>query len=412
MDNKDDQDAEHKSDEDEAKKTTQRVGPRSMLEGTEDDKVEYRSISAMSAAAPPAFGRSFGHMHGPALGLPAPFSMRKAASAVPKASQFSAVPAPSTIPMLDTTSYANTSVKPLPAAPFRLELHSHFHVKNSSVQRVCMVIGQKLLDLGTDFVFKPLKGKWKVSKVDGSSMVEFNVALFKTGEAEHVVEFQRRQGDIVSMMHLYGEVAQACKKQQMLTGAGALKPLKHTRPAASPTSPQSAPWSTSDDMKAAVQSIHQMMASHHHDVQIQGILASISLSSVTSTYRDCLSPLVPLLVSLAHSTVDQVKRCASFALARLCNDPECRRAFMNSDGWELVVKLAAGGAGISLDCQRESLHVLEILCPLYSHELSGADGAAAVLTLLQDWQSIPDPRLKKHACGAHHALKAAGMLAQ
>ncbi|RHY22122.1 hypothetical protein DYB32_009603 [Aphanomyces invadans] len=406
---------EQQGNDDEQKKpstTIQRTGvPRSMLEGAEDDKIEFRSIAAMSAATPPTFGRTFGHMHSQGLSLPTPFTMRK--PTMTKAPQGTAVPAPSTIPMIDSTNYSNVTVKPLPAAPFRLELHSHFHVKDSSAQRVCVVIGQKLLDLGTDFVFKAQKGKWKVSKINGSSMVEFKVVLYSTSDTEHVVEFQRRQGDIISMMNLYADVVQACKKQQLLTSEGALKPLKHKRSVPSPTSPPSSPPpSSAAEMKDSVQSIQHMMSSKHHDVQVQGILASISLSSITSTYRDIMAPLVPVLVSLAHSSVDQVKRCASFALARLCDDPECRRAFMNSDGWQLVVKLAAGGPDVSVDCQRESLHVLEILCPLYSHELSKADGAAGVLSLLQDWQSIQDPRLKKHACGAHRALKAAGMIAQ
>ncbi|CAK4692356.1 hypothetical protein LEN26_006214 [Aphanomyces euteiches] len=398
-------DDDERKDE-ETKKPDEKTGPRSMLDA-EEDKIEYRSISAMSAA-PPAFGRGLGHMHHagapPALGMPVPFSMRSAAPK-PKAD---AQAAPTAIPMIDPTSYTNVTPKELPGAPFRLELHSHFHVNNSSLQRVCMVIGQKLYDLGTDFVFKPTKGKWKVTQVLGSTLVEFNVRLYKTNDSQHVVEFQRRQGDIVSMMGLYAEVVQACKKQQLLTGNGAIKPLKHKRPAPSPTS--NTP-TTPDNIKESVKSIQQMMSSKHADVQVQGVLACISLSTTTTSYRDCMATLVPSLLEMAHSDVEQVKRCASFALARMCDDPECRRAFMNSDGWELIVKYAAGGAGVASDLQRESLRVLEILCPLYSLELSGAEGSAAVLTLLQDWQSIADPRLKKHACGAHRALKAAGMIA-
>ncbi|KAF0684850.1 Aste57867_23195 [Aphanomyces stellatus] len=399
MEQKDD---DQRKQEESKKAAEKKTGPRSMLDG-EDDKVVYKSTMVGSAMMPPAFGR-LGHMHAPAFGAPAP------SLAVPSLRKAAVKPqvAPSSIPMVDATNYSSVTPRELPAAPFRLELHSHFHVKDTSVTRVCMVIGQKLLDLGTDFVFKSAKGKWKVSKVNGSSMVEFNVSLYKTGDGEHVVEFQRRSGDIVSMMNMYTDVAQACKKQAMLTGTGALKPLKHKRPAPSTLTPSIL---SPAELKDSVKSIHQMMTSTHADVQVQGVLASISLSS-TTTYRDCMATLVPILVGLANSDVNHVQRCASFALARLCDDPECRRAFMASDGWELIVTLAAGGPDVAMDLQRESLHVLEILCPLYSHELAGTTGAPAVLQLLQDWQSIADPRLKKHACGVHRALTEAGMIAQ
>ena len=63
------------------------------------------------------------------------------------------------------------------------------------------------------------------------------------------------------------------------------------------------------------------------------------------------------------------------------------------------------------EVQRESLRVVETLCPLYYDELAKSESAGRVLQLVQEWQKIEDPRLKKHACNAHRALKEAGVLA-
>jgi hypothetical protein len=386
-------------------KKDKQVFRRSVLD--EDDKIEYRSIAAM--ARPQPFGPGLGHMHVGGPSMPTPFSMQQSvAKAVraPKASSGSQVK----ISMIDPTSYISVTPKDLAPAPFRLEMHSHFHVKGSSLQRVCMVIGQKLMDAGADFSFDPTKAKWKVSRVQGASHVEFNLTIFKTKAAEHIVEFQRRQGDIVNMMELYGEMVEACKKQQLLSGHGAIKPIKRKRPSPFTSSPVDATISDVP-VKDAVRSIKSMLCSAHSDVQLEGVLASISLS-MTSEFKDVMAQLIPLLVDLTKSSVsDQVvRRCTSFALTHLCHDPECRRVFMNSDGWELIMKMAVGGPNVTVDLQRECLHILEILCPLYHTELSQAEGVDAVLQLITNWESIVDPRLKKHAYGAHEALKSVGLI--
>ncbi|OQR91606.1 hypothetical protein ACHHYP_04529 [Achlya hypogyna] len=375
---------------------------RSVLD-EEEDKIEYRSISAM-APLPSQFQPNLGHMHmgsGLSMAAPAPFSAR----AKPRAT---AAPVEPRIAMIDPTNYSKTTPKALPPAPFRLEMHSHFHIKGSSLQRLCMTLGQKLMDMGADFVFKAEKGKWKVTRVHGGSRVQMNVTLYKAG-AELIVEFQRREGDIVNMMDMYAEAVEACKKQQLLSGQGAVKPMKHKRPAPLST-PPTAPVTTSVQVKDAVRSLDEMMTSAHTDVQLQGVLASISLAT-TPQFKDIMAALVPRLVALTKSPDAKIVQCSSFALARLCDDPECRRAFINCDGWQVIMTMAAGGASITTELQRESLHILEILCPLYYEELANAEGAGAVLAFIQGWESIADPRLKKHACGAHRALQSAGLLA-
>ncbi|KDO18230.1 hypothetical protein SPRG_16333 [Saprolegnia parasitica CBS 223.65] len=402
----DEQMKKKKQEEEEAKDEVKTTSPArlhvpSVLDEA-DDKIEYRSIAAM--AMPQQFGPGLGHMHqAPAftMAAPAPFSAR----AKPRQAH---TPSEPRIAMVDPTNYAKTMPKALPPPPFRLEMHSHFHVKPTSLQRLCMTIGQKLMDMGADFVFKAEKGKWKVSRVVGASRVQLNVTLFKAG-AELVVEFQRRDGDIVSMMDMYGEAVDACKKQQLLSGQGATKPLKHKRPAPL-TVPSTTASPTDLHVKDAVRSLQEMLTSKHSDVQLQGVLASISLAT-TPQYKDIMAALVPHLVRLTTSSDKKIVQCTSFALARLCDDPECRRAFINCDGWQVIMTMAAGGAEVASDLQRESLHILEILCPLYYEELANADGASAVLALIQEWESIVDPRLKKHACGAHRALQRAGLLA-
>ncbi|OQS02781.1 hypothetical protein THRCLA_04878 [Thraustotheca clavata] len=375
--------------EDEAKETTPHVP--TVLE--DEEKIEYRSISIM--AMPTQFG--FGHMHQASVAAPPALTSMRARTTAKEPR----------IAMLDPTNYTKVTPQVLPPAPFRLEMHSHFHVKGAELRRACITIGQKLMDMGSEFIFKAEKAKWKVTRIHGASWMKANVKLYKSGN-DYIAEFQRREGDIVSMMEVYGEVVEACKNQRVLAGSGAVKPTTLKRPAPFAT-PKKITVATTQ-VQDAVLSVEEMMNSTHTDVQLQGVLASVSLAS-TPNYKDIMATLVPHLVGLTKSSNQKLVICASFALARLCDDPECRRVFMNCDGWQVIMTMAAGGADIATELQRESLHILENLCPLYYNELANTQGASAVLEVIQHWESIVDPRLKKHACGAHRALQSAGLLA-
>ncbi|DBA03604.1 TPA: hypothetical protein N0F65_006783 [Lagenidium giganteum] len=376
----------------------------------EPDEVKYRSIAT---AAPPALGTmgglNFGHMHmGPGVGMPAPLTMQaggKAKSGLGGAKKADA--APSFGVRVDKTNYVGVSPRDLPPPPFRLEMHTHFHVKGEAIQRVCSVVGRKLCELDTDFEFKANKCKWKVEyrRPNGLQRVNLNVVMFKANK-EYIVEVQRREGDITALMQLYAELKSFFKRNQLLCDKGQSS-AGTKRPA-----PKSLPKTimTAEAARDAVTSVKGLLSSKFVDVQMQGVLAAISLSTEEES-RSAMAALVPQLVVLGQSKNANVARLVSVALSRLCDHPECRQAFVRSEGWQFIVKCAAGGADVQPEVQRESLHVVECLCPLYHDELAKIEGAAQVLQLVQDWQNIEDPRLKKHACNAHKALQEAGVLA-
>ncbi|KAG7388724.1 hypothetical protein PHYPSEUDO_011917 [Phytophthora pseudosyringae] len=383
---------------------------RTLTPDDQADRPQYRSMAV--ASAPPAFGMMGARSPLGQLGaaFPGPMTFNAAAkksagvSKKPEASASS----PSFGMRVDRTKYVNVTPRDLPPAPFRLEMHTHFHVKLESTQRVCGVVGIKLCDLDTDFEFKADKCKWKVEyrRNGGAQRVSLNIVIFKTAKEEYVVEVQRREGDISALMHLYHELKSFFRRSQLLcektpTSNGvkraATKPLPKL-----PLSPES--------IQDGVSALKGLLESKYADAQMQGVLGAISMSTVEETCSG-MAGLVPQLVTLGQSKNANVSRLVSVALARLCDHPQCRQAFIQSDGWQFIVDCAAGGAGVKPEVQRESLHVVETLCPLYHDELAKSENAGRVLELVQQWQKIEDPRLKKHACNAHRALKEAGVLA-
>jgi len=302
----------------------------------------------------------------------------------------------------------NVTPRDLPPAPFRLEMHTHFHVKLESTQRVCGVVGIKLCELDTDFEFKADKCKWKVEyrRNGGAQRVQLNIIIFKTAKEEYVVEVQRREGDITALMHLYHELKSFFRRSQLLSEkTSSSNGVKRAAPKPLPKLALS-PESIQDGVSA----LKGLLESKYADAQMQGVLGAISMSTREET-RAGMSGLMTQLVSLGQSRNSNVSRLVSAALAQLCEHPQCRQAFIQSDGWQFIVDCAAGGADVKPEVQRESLHVVETLCPLYHDELAKSESAGRVLELVQEWQKIEDPRLKKHACNAHRALKEAGVFA-
>lgn len=387
------------------------------------DHLEYRSMAkTISGTAPPSLmgGRNMMmHGAGPSIqglaGIPGPlaFASGKKSMLAPPPSflKKSETTSASTTfgPRVDRTKYVGVIPRDLPPLPFRLELHTHFHVKLESIQRVCSVVGRKLCELDTDFVFKADKCKWKVDyrHNNGALRVNLNILIFKDNK-EYVVEVQRRTGDITALMHLYGELKTFFKRNQLLCDK-----MTSSATGAKRSSPTSMPRIASlslDNIRDAVSSVKGLIESKYVDTQMQGVLGAISLSTNEET-RSGMATLVPQLVTLGQSKNTDLARLVGVALSRLCDHPECRQAFVQSEGWQFIVQCAAGGEDVNPEVQRESLHVVECLCPLYHDELANAQGADKVLQLIEGWQTIEDPRLKIHACNAERALKEAGVLA-
>ncbi|KAI9921623.1 hypothetical protein PsorP6_002188 [Peronosclerospora sorghi] len=369
---------------------------------------QYRSIAV--ASAPQAFGMV--GMRGSMEQMGAAFTGPMAFNSAPKQATGGSkktdatVASPSFGMRVDRTKYVNVTPRDLPPAPFRLELHTHFHVKLESVQRVCGVVGIKLCELDTDFVFKSDKCKWKVEYRHDAERVSLNIVIYKTNKDEYVVEVQRREGDITALMHLYHELKSLFKRSQLLSEKSpSTNGMKRAAPKPLPKLPLSPAG-----IQEGVSALKGLLESKYFDAQMQGVLGAISMSTREET-RAGMASLVPQLVLLGRSHNSNVARLVSVALARLCDHPQCRQAFVQSDGWQFIVSCAAGNADVNPEVQRCSLRVVEILCPLYHDELAKAESAGRILQLLQEWQKIQDPRLKKHACNAHRALKDAGVLA-
>jgi hypothetical protein len=307
----------------------------------------------------------------------------------------------------DKTKYVGVSARDLPPPPFRLELHTHFHVRGEAMQRICSIIGRKLCDLDTDFTFNPDKCKWKVEYRHNSGIqrVNLNIIIFKSNK-EYVVEVQRREGDITALMSLYSELSTFFARNHLLSEKSQ-RTARAKRPA--PTSVPQFPVSA-ENIKDAIGAVQGLLQSKYRDSRLQGVLGAISLSA-TEESRPAMASLVPQLVLLGQSNNQNLARLAGVALSRLCDHQECRKAFIHSEGWQFIVECAAGGSNVNPEVQRESLHVVETLCPLYHIELAQVEGASKVLELVQNWQTIEDPRLKKHACNAHRTLKEAGVIA-
>ncbi|ETI49720.1 hypothetical protein PPTG_02613 [Phytophthora nicotianae INRA-310] len=394
-----------RQDKDEHKQEEQPVF-RTLTPNDQSDLPQYRSMAV--ASAPPAFSTMGPRSPLGQLGaaFPGPMSLNMASKKSMTKKPEAASAAPSFGMRVDRTKYVNVTPRDLPPAPFRLEMHTHFHVKLESTQRVCGVVGIKLCELDTDFEFKADKCKWKVEYRRNTQRVSLNIAIFKTSKEEYVLEVQRREGDITALMHLYHELKSLFRRSQLLSEkTSSSNGVKRAAPKPLPKLPLS-PESIQDGVSA----LKGLLESKYADAQMQGVLGAISMSTVEET-RSGMAGLVPQLVSLGQSKNANVSRLVSAALARLCDHPQCRQAFIQSDGWQFIVDLAAGGADVTSEVQRESLHVVETLCPLYHDELAKSENAGRVLELVQQWQKIEDPRLKKHACNAHRALKEAGVLA-
>ncbi|KAF1783547.1 Armadillo-type fold [Phytophthora cactorum] len=379
---------------------------RTLTPNDQSDLPQYRSMAI--ASAPPAFSTMGPRSPLGQLGaaFPGPMSLNMASKKAMTKKGEAMSTAPSFGMRVDRTKYVNVTPRDLPPAPFRLEMHTHFHVKLESTQRVCGVVGIKLCELDTDFEFKADKCKWKVEYRRNTQRVSLNIVIFKTTKEEYVIEVQRREGDITALMHLYHELKSFFRRSQLLSEKTATtNGFKRAAPKPLPKLPLS-PESIQDGVSA----LKGLLESKYADAQMQGVLGTISMSTVEET-RSGMADLVPQLVSLGQSKNANVSRLVSAALARLCDHPQCRQVFIQSDGWQFIVDLAAGGADVKPEVQRESLHVVETLCPLYHDELAKSENAGRVLQLVQEWQKIEDPRLKKHACNAHRALKEAGVLA-
>ncbi|TDH67625.1 hypothetical protein CCR75_004254 [Bremia lactucae] len=381
---------------------------RTLTPNEHADLPQYRSMAV--ASAPPALSIMGPHtLHGQSgAAFSGPTSFKMVSKKKKANLSDGSVGAPSFGTRVDRTKYVKVAPRDLPPAPFRLEMHTHFHVKLESTQRVCGVVGVKLCELDTDFQFNADKCKWKVEyrRCGGAQRVSLNIIIFKTTKQEYVIEVQRREGDITALMHLFHELKILFRRSQLLIERSpTVNGIKRAAPKPLPKLPLS-PRS----IKNGVSALKGLLESKYADTQMQGVLGTISMSTVGEARLDMTS-LVPQLVLLGQSKYANVSRLVSAALARLCDHPQCRKIFIESDGWQYIVDLAAGGSDITPEVQRESLHVIETLCPLYYDDLAKSVNAGRVLKLVQEWRNIEDPRLKKHACNAYRALEDAGVFA-
>lgn len=383
------------------------------LDYEEQDKVQYRSMTLVS----PPLGQSFGMNVGGHLMHVRPYEIPTFTHQNTK--NESSMPIDSTEtsygPRVDSNNYSNVKPKELPPSPFQLEMHTHFHIKNTySIQRICTVIGKKMCDLDTDFIFKAEKCKWKVllrqnmAGIKSPQRMSLNIVLYQCPKKEYTLEVQRRDGDITAFMQFYHEMKQFFYRNQLLTEK--IKSIIGVkRPA-----PVSAIAVSSNEMdrwqQDAVKHIHELLDSKYQDVQLQGLLAAISFSAKVET-RLRMATLVPTLVTLSQTQNKSIKSLVGVVLSRVCDHPACQEAFIQSKGWQNILKYAIGGKQVSKELQRESLRVIECLCPIYHDKLVEIDGASKVFELLKQWESIDDPRLKKRAHNAHRALENAGILA-
>ncbi|CEG35173.1 Armadillo-type fold [Plasmopara halstedii] len=365
------------------------------------DRPQYRSIAVASLME----SRSPLHQRGAAF--PGPMSFNTASKKSPSKGPDGIAILPSFGVRVDRTKYTDVIPRDLPPAPFRLEMHTHFHVKLESTQRVCGVVGIKLCELDTDFVFDAEKCKWKVEyRRNAAHRVSLNIVIFKTAKQEYVIEVQRREGDITALMFLYHELKSLFRRSQLLSDKiTTSNGVKRAAPKPLTTLPLSP-----DSIQNGVSALKGLLESKYADAQMQGVLGTISMSAIEES-RSGMTGLVPQLVTLGQSKNSNVSRLVTAALARLCDHPQCRQEFIRSDGWQYIVDLATGGPNVTPEVQRESLHVVETLCSLYYEELAKSEKSVRLLKLVQEWQKIDDPRLKKHACNAHRALKEAGVLA-
>lgn len=364
----------------------------------ESNRVQYRSIATGH--------RSNISLYNPNMPFEGPtqtYTHSKKASASASSSQ------PITFgTRTDQTNYGTVIPRQLPPRPFRLEAHTHFHVKSDSISRVCMIIGQFLCAKDTDFVFKAEKCKWVVEyRRDKSSYrVMFNITLFKTANKTCVVELQRREGDIISLMHGYAELQTSFRKYQLLVEKNSpTKVIK--RPISAITTPTP---STIEHVNSAIKAINGLLQSKFDDARIQGVLGLISLASEESIKNtEMMKSLLSHLVTSLRSKNKSLSKLAHVALNVLCEKRHCQEAVGDFHGWHDVVKYASGGPTADPELQRACLRIIALLSPFISATLKTSPHTKSVVAFTKNWQCVQDPRLQKHAYNAHHALCAAGI---
>nr|CCA22719.1 conserved hypothetical protein [Albugo laibachii Nc14] len=312
-------------------------------------------------------------------------------------------------PRTDKTNYGTVVPRPLPPHPFRLEIHTHFHVKSESVPRVCMIIGQFLCDKDTDFVFKTDKCKWVVEYRRENSLyrVMFNIKLFKTSNKACVVEVQRREGDITALVHGYAELKNSFRKFQLL-----VEKSTPTKASKRPISAISTPNPCAiEHVNSAIKAINGLLDSKFDDARMQGVLGLLSLASNESTKNaEMMKSLVSRLVMLLQTNNKTLLKLAHVALTSLCENRYCRDVMRDLNGWQEVLKYACGGTNVDPELQRASLRIVTLLCPLVSTTLRTSQHTKSMVTFTKNWHCVQDPRLQQYAYNAHHALSAAGIV--
>eukprot|EP00639_Heterosigma_akashiwo_P004948 CAMPEP_0194578930 /NCGR_PEP_ID=MMETSP0292-20121207/13176_1 /TAXON_ID=39354 /ORGANISM="Heterosigma akashiwo, Strain CCMP2393" /LENGTH=603 /DNA_ID=CAMNT_0039431733 /DNA_START=537 /DNA_END=2348 /DNA_ORIENTATION=- len=122
----------------------------------------------------------------------------------------------------------------LPKFPFQLESLTHFRLKNMEDKRLVSLISSHYsisnYPLAT-IIHIPGKFKWKVcGNFNNGAYVKFIVRVFKQ-ELEHIVELQRRQGDVCAFQNLFKEAMDAilnCSDYQSgATGREQGRPAPH-----------------------------------------------------------------------------------------------------------------------------------------------------------------------------------------
>lgn len=352
----------------------------------EEHKIQYRSMAAAIAAPMDPFTRT---MAGAGAGRVKSGPMMRTPGGKSQATT-------TTTALVDSTNYSTASPKSLPIAPFRLEPQTHFFV-NGSVQRICSILGRTLAESGSDFIFRDSKCKWKTDYYDNAQRTHLNIVMFKTDEKQHVIELQRREGDMIAFMGLYRLLYQTCMRHQLITNPKSPPSSFKSKPATKSVQPK--------DMLMVMAPICAMLESKYYDIQYQGILAIISLSS-EELCRKALSVTIPQLLKLSRN--EKFQRISLAALSKLSSDTDCRRRIMETQDWSSLLSFVTAESA-AMELKRTSMEVLADLCLDYSSELAQASNQN-VISLLNNCETIPDVRMKQSAMRARSVLQTHGLI--
>lgn len=378
--------------------------------------IEYRSIAIMAPPAmnmtPPSSSSFHSRLvhHAPA----AKPVLQKQASASFEQSKIT-----------DTTDYSTLRPRVIPPVPFRLEPHTCAHITGSaSLIRVGATIGRALA--AHDIVSCKLeKAKWIVSaygRHNQSQHCRLHIKLYTTSSG-FVVEFQRREGDVVLFMQVFHETMAVLQRHQLLQGDEVHSFVTKFEGVAAGQGAHKVPLldpETLDDVATSqdiiiplIAPVYKMLTCDKLDVQQTGMTAILSLCDTNRTVRRALVTTAPALVRA--STRPETARLACLALAKVADEPTSHRVILETPDWPNLVSIAAyddlGHSREDVDTRLAALAVLTKLS-LANHwaTLARVPGADVILDMLHEWQDIPNVRLREGVRVMRSVLREAGVV--